>query len=342
MVITFHPYFLTFKKPFALAHGTRTDTDLVFVKLEHLGFIGFGEASLPPYRKETKESVVDWIKKNSEFNLNKNIFFDNLHLDIPFSNENPAASAALEMAVLDWYSQAVKIKLNSIIPVSTNSPKLTLTVTKNDFDVLDEKLQIAKNFHYLKLKLTGKDDDIDFIKAIRKKTDLPFCIDFNQGHSNKEKAIIEIEKLEKENCILIEQPLKDNDHEGHLWLKLRTPLPIIADESIQNLYDLNDFGVAYSGVNIKLMKCGGLTNAFRMIKQAEELKLMKLIGCMSESSLGVATASILAPFCDMADLDAPYLNNNDPFNGFQIREGKIEVEGEFGIGVSKNKILKFN
>ena len=176
---------------------------------------------------------------------------------------------------------------------------------------------------------------MDFVKAIRNQTDLPFCIDINQGYQNKEDAIKIIEKLEQLNCTLIEQPLKDTNHDGHYWLKQRSHLPIIADESIQQYDDLVQFHEAYSGVNIKLMKCGGLFQAQQMIHFAEQLNkknnFMKLIGCMSESSLGVSTAAVLASQSNMADLDSPYLNTKNPFEGFEIKKGRIVLADNVSI-----------
>ncbi len=331
MKLSIQPYFLEFIRPFALAHGTRTGTNLAFVKIEHEEISAYGEASLPPYRKETFDSVKKWVEQQYEQTLelitNPDSYRDPFEKpeNIPFSNENPSASAALQSAILNWYVASKGKTLSDFFEPSNEKPDLTLTLTKNDFDFLEEKLILAKHFTHLKLKLTGSDDDFDFVKAIRNKTDLPICIDINQGYLKKEEAIFLIGKLEKMDCILIEQPLKDIDHDGHYWLKQRTPLPIIADESICLYDDLVQFHEAYSGINVKLMKCGGLFQAKKMLDIAEDKKMMKLLGCMSESSLGVSAASLLASKCKMADLDAPYLNKNDPFEGFGIRDAKIEV-----------------
>lgn len=331
MKLSVHPYFLEFIHPFALAHGTRTGTQLAFVQLEFENIIAYGEASLPPYRKETFDSVKLWVENQYEnvLEILSNNPFENPE-NIPFSKENPSASAALQSAILNWYVLSKGKTLTDFFTQTTSTPELTLTITKNDFEFLSEKLNLAKHFNHFKIKLTGADDDLDFVKTIRKKTDIPFCIDVNQGYQNKEDAIRLITDLEKQQCILIEQPLKDVDHEGHYWLKQRTPLPIIADESIQQFEDLVQFNEAYSGVNIKLMKCGGLFQAQKMLhfteKLAHENKFVKLIGCMSESSLGVATAAVLTSQCKIADLDSPYLNSNDPFEGFEILSGKIVME----------------
>jgi L-alanine-DL-glutamate epimerase-like enolase superfamily enzyme len=298
------------------------------VKIEFEGRTAYGEASLPPYLMERFDSVKKWVQGQS-LNVVEILAGNPFeHPEkIPFSSENPAASAALQAAILNCYAAAKGKTLYDYFDQRDASPDLSLTITKNDIPFLNEKLSLEKNFSHFKLKLTGSPDDLDFVKLIRSKTTLPFCVDINQGFQKREKAIQLISTLEKLHCVLIEQPLNKVDHEGHYWLKQRTSLPIIADESIGLYEDLLQYHEAYSGTNIKLMKCGGLFQAQKMIdfNPPGEEKFMKLIGCMSESSLGVSTAAVLASQCPMSDLDAPYLNMNDPFEGFNILGRKIEV-----------------
>ncbi|NNC82502.1 MAG: hypothetical protein HKN79_02915, partial [Flavobacteriales bacterium] len=158
--------------------------------------------------------------------------------------------------------------------------------------------------------------------------DLPFAVDLNQGCRDREEAALLIEALEDFACRLVEQPLKASDHEGHRWLGERVSIPIIADESIRNEDDLGQFHEVYAGVNVKVMKCGGLLQAQRMLRfqasQTDSRPFIKVLGCMSESTLGIYTSSVLAPLSDVADLDAPYLSANDPFEGFRIIHGRIE------------------
>jgi L-alanine-DL-glutamate epimerase-like enolase superfamily enzyme len=333
--LSVHPYFLTFYRPFVLAHGTRKGTQLAILKLEHEGITAYGEASLPPYYPETLASVTEWVMKQQDSVadlLKVNPF---LHQDlIPYDSAHPAASAALQSLVLNWYAKANNLRLEELFDLAPAHPGLTLTFTKTDYDYLIEKLKTAQDFTHMKLKLTGDSDDLEFVQAIRKRTELPFCIDFNQGYPRKEKAILMIQDLMKMGCELMEQPLNAQDHEGHHWLKQRLEIPIIADESIRTYEDLLEYHEAYSGVNVKLMKCGGLFQGKRMLefKSTDTSRpFLNVLGCMSESSLGVGTASVIAPLTSLADLDAPYLNSNDPFEGFQIHSGKIEREKEITL-----------
>lgn len=333
MKLSIHPYHLEFIRPFALAHGTRKGTQLAFVKIEHEGIVAYGEASLPPYLPETFGSVKTWIEKQTEMVvhlLDSNPF--EKQKEFPFSDENTAASAALQSAILNWYVKANDQNLRDFFTQTETQPFLALTVTKNDFDFIEEKLAIANNFTHLKLKLTGHDDDLEFVKAIRKKTSLPFCVDGNQGYQTKEKAIQLISHLELMHCVLVEQPLNAQDHDGHFWLKQRIQVPVIADESIRVFHDFAQYHEAYSGVNIKLMKCGGLFQAQQILDyKTNNEPYIKLIGCMTESSLGVSTSSVLASQSFMADLDAPYLVKNNPFQGFQIKQGKIKIASDISL-----------
>lgn len=338
MKLNVSPYYLKFYHPFALAHGTRTGTQLAFIKIEHHNIVAYGEASLPPYRKETFASVTQWV--NQQLGKVADLLTTNPFLhptEIPFSAENPAASNALQTAILNWYALAENKPLASYFKQGEHTPQLTLTITKNDFPYLTEKLSLAKHFTHFKLKLTGSADDMEFATAIRKKTDLPFCIDVNQGCKNKEAAIKLVDQLEKLNSVLLEQPLKDTAHDEHYWLTQRTQLPIVADESICLLEDLIQHHEAYSGVNIKLIKCGGILQAQQLLNfETNNPNFMKLIGCMSESSLGVATAAILATQSTTADLDAPFLNKNDPFSGFDIKDKQIHLADKIAL---KNNLI---
>ena len=327
MKLSVIPYILKFKRPFVLAHGTRSGTQLAYVLIEQDGHVAWGEASLPPYYTETFESVKDWVEEQQDkvsALLDKGIF--PREEELPFSRNHTAASAALQSAILHWFVKSQGSQLAHHFHQREEHPGLTLTMTKQDIGSLEEKLIVAANFSHLKLKLTGEDDDLEFVRAALRKSELPFCVDLNQGCKSREAAVRLIEALESLSCVLVEQPLHAHDHEGHAWLKERTKLPVIADESILLFEDLVHYHEAYSGVNVKLMKCGGPYQAQRMLQwdgAGKEFK--KLLGCMSESSLGVATAAVLASQCSLADLDAPYLVKNDPFKGFGIAKGRIEL-----------------
>lgn len=328
MRFNFIPYYLKFKTPFQLAHGTRTGTQLVYVEFEYNGIKGYGEASLPPYLNETKESVTKWLKNNAS-NISEPITNNQLWDSLPFDSKNTSAAAALEMSLINWrINKTQSSPKNYLASNYKGQYQTTFTISKSGLKSLNQKKIISQDFSSIKLKLTGKDDDLEFAKEMIKTIDRSFCVDINQGILDKEKALILILELEKIGCFLVEQPLKKTDYEGHLWLKNRVSIPIIADESIQNLEDLQSYAECFDGVNIKLMKCGGILRTQQMLDYIDnELnsEFIKLIGCMSESSLGVGMATTLLNRFDYADLDGPLLVQNDPFNGYSIQNAKINV-----------------
>jgi L-Ala-D/L-Glu epimerase len=147
-----------------------------------------------------------------------------------------------------------------------------------------------------------------FIKA----TSLPFAIDANQAWKKAEDKKKIIDLLESSGCVLIEQPFDKSDLRETGFLKKMTSLPVIADEACQRLKDIARISEVFDGINIKLQKCGGISEAFKMICEAQSRNLKVLIGCMSESSVGCGAAEVLAPLCNWADLDGPWLIKNDP------------------------------
>ena len=145
-----------------------------------------------------------------------------------------------------------------------------------------------------------------------------------------------IEWLSIRNVLLVEQPLDKNKLEDTAWLYERSPLPLFADESVQRYNDIDFVKDCFHGINIKLMKCTGMYEAYKMIQHARSLQLKVLIGCMSETSCAISAAAQLSPLADFADLDGCLLMKNDLFTGIEFIAGKITLNTLPGIGVSKN------
>ena len=252
------PYYLKFKTPFHITHGIRDGTKVLFLKIAHQGTLGYGEACLPPYLSETAESVQNWISRHQK-DLTTDHLFNPLANILPYDPNHPTASALLEMAAYNWYSNKHKIKpINLLAKGSPEQYQTTLTISKSDIEKLREKKLIARDFAMLKLKLTGEKDDQDFLLKVIQEIQQPFCVDLNQGWKDRKTALKNAKELKKLGCKFIEQPFFKNDYDSHLWLKERISLPIIADESIQNLDQMKKYGTCFDGVNIKLLKCGGI------------------------------------------------------------------------------------
>ena len=179
------PYLLRFKTPFRLAHGTRADTQVAYIKLEHEDIIGYGEASLPPYLSETIESVTSWVGKHQKLITTKHLLSP-IGEPFPVDLKNTAASAALEMSVYNWYFNKHKLSpLNFLVNNQQANYQTTFTISKLDIPNLNKKKETCQNYSMLKLKLTGDDDDVAFVKNIIAKINKPFCVDINQGYNDK-------------------------------------------------------------------------------------------------------------------------------------------------------------
>ncbi len=160
------------------------------------------------------------------------------------------------------------------------------------------------------------------INTVREMTDIPLCVDVNQGWKDKKEALDMNFWLKEKGVVFVEQPFPKGNRDDSAWLTENSPLPVIADEAVQRLSDLTDLKGVYSGVNIKLMKCTGLREAWKMINYARAVGMTVMLGCMTETSCGVSAASQLSPLVDFADLDGNLLISNDIFEGVKVDRRK--------------------
>ena len=178
----------------------------------------------------------------------------------------------------------------------------------------------------------GLDNDKEIISAIREMTDKVIRVDANEGWT-KEEALEKIEWLAEQNVEFVEQPLPADKLDDTAWLKERSPLPIVADENSVTNEDIAKIGYAFDGINIKVMKCGGPTEALKRIATGRAHGLKIMLGCMCESSIGIGAAGHLSPLADWADLDGNLLLSNDPYRGIDVIDGKLLLPDKPGIGV---------
>jgi len=193
-------------------------------------------------------------------------------------------------------------------------------------------VQEAGRYPLLKIKL-GMENDEELISAIRAVTDKPLLVDANEGWKNKEEALEKIKWLALQGVKVIEQPLPARMLEETHWLRERSDIPIIADESVKTAADIPSLATAFDGINIKLMKAGGLQEALRMVWLARTLGMKVMLGCMIETSVAISAAASISPLADYADLDGNLLITNDPFTGVTVHEGKLMLNDNPGIGV---------
>lgn len=329
-----YPHQLKFKYPFNIAHGLRTATDVVYIELANGEHTGYGEASLPPYLPETAAQVSDWLENVAlDFDITEYSFEHNNYIK-QTNPVNMPALAALDMALWDLKGKTEGKNVARYFNLQmAEMPMATYTLGISDKAEMQLKINDALNagFMLFKIKLNGTDDAamINNYKAI---SHLPFMVDYNQALNTASLAIEKIKWLKQEGCLLVEQPLIKQMINETAEITAKGILPIFADESYQTNDDLIKVKNAFNGVNIKLMKCGGLTAAVSMIGEAKNAGLEVLIGCMSESSVGCSAAAQLAGLCTYADLDGPYLVSNDMFTGVKIKEGRISCLPTNGLG----------
>lgn len=336
MKISSYPFELRFRHPFKIAAGSRTFTPVVYVEIEHDGVTGYGEAALPPYLPETIESVMTFFNRIDPAAMVSPVSpiqaFDYINSRGP---SNFAAKAALDMAIHDLYGKQQQLPVYRLwVSDIVNMPLNTYTIGMDTPDVILEKLSEASDFKLLKVKLGGPFDNL-IMKTIREHTSKAICVDANQGWTDAYFALDMIHWLATQNVSFVEQPLPKTEKKKQAWLKERSPIPLLGDESIQGMQDMEEAGDLFHGINIKLMKCGGLIEANKMITKAKEKNLKVMLGCMSESTCGIAAAAQLAPMADWTDLDGPLLITNDPFSGVSYQDGRLVLSGEVGIGICK-------
>ena len=335
MQVSRKEYELELKHQFSIAKFSRTSTPILLLKLNYEGFSGYGEASMVPYMGESYESAhaflnkVDFSRFAYPFNFAEIItYLDSL------ATGNPAIKAAIDIALNDLNGKILNQPCYQIYGADKNlMPVTSYTVGIDTPQVIREKLKDATNFKVIKVKL-GRDNDQELIKTIRSITDLPLYVDANQGWSDRKKAIDLCYWLHDQGVLLIEQPMDKNDLEGNAWLTQRSPIPILADEAVQRLADMDNLKGAYHGINIKLMKSTGMYEAHQMILKARSFGMKVLIGCMSETSIGSLAGAALAPLCDWADLDGPWLTKNNPFDTPKLENGKYVLNDLPGLGLT--------
>lgn len=336
MKLSFKAYDLQMKHTFTIAGNSRTMTPAVLTEIEYDGVTGYGEASMPPYLGETQASVIEFLKKvnleqfNSPFELE-----DILAYVDAIAENNTAAKASVDIALHDltgklmgqpWY------KIWGLNPDKT--PQTSFTIGMDTAAVVRQKTLEAP-YEILKVKL-GADTDKELIETIRSVSQKPIYVDANQGWKDKHYALDMILWLKEQGVVFIEQPMSKHKLDDIAWLTQQSPLPIVADESLQRLSDIKRLKGAFSGINVKLMKCTGMREAWKMINLARAYDMKVMIGCMTETSCAISAASQLSPACDWADLDGNVLISNDCFTGMKVNNGKIILNELPGIGVLKS------
>ncbi|MDR2706988.1 MAG: dipeptide epimerase [Planctomycetaceae bacterium] len=337
MKLSFRPYELKLNHPFTLATSSRTVTPGVQVEIESGGKIGYGEAALPPYLGESAESVSAFLKR-IDLTMFSSPFETEDILDYidKITENNTAAKAAVDIALHDLIGKLLGVPCYQLLGLSPKQiPPTTFTISIAKPDVIRTQTQdAAGKFKILKVKL-GRDNDKEIIETIRSVTDLPLIVDVNQGWKDKHYALDNIYWLKEKGIAMVEQPLPKSWWEEAGWLTERSPLPVFADESIQRISDVMKIKGYFSGINIKLMKCTGMREAWKMINLARACHLGVMLGCMTETSCAIAAAVHLSSAADFVDLDGNLLISNDLFQGIRLENGRQLPTDLPGLGINK-------
>jgi len=334
MKLRFRPYDLQLNHVFTIANSSRTTTPVMLTEIEYDGLIGYGEASMPPYLGESQKTAAEFLSKvdlssfSDPFELEDIIaYIDSLAIG------NHAAKASVDIALHDLVGKIVQQPWHKLWGLNrTKTPNTSFTIGIDTPEVVKEKVREADIYKILKVKL-GRENDKEMIRTIRSVTDKPICVDVNQGWKDKQMALDMIQWLATQGVVFVEQPMSKLAVDDIAWLTQNSPLPIIGDEAVQTISDVAAASKIYTGINIKLMKCGGMRNAWKMANMAKALGMKVMIGCMTETSCAISAAAQLSPLADWADLDGNLLIGNDIFEGTKVVDGKITLSDLPGIGI---------
>ncbi len=331
--LSYRSWNLPFQYPFTTSHGTKTHQPTLIVSLSLANLRGFGEAPAISYYNVSVEDMIKVLddKKGmiERYALtDPQRFWHFLHHLIPGQH---FLICALDMAGWDLYAQMRRQPLHKLLGITWGDTPLTdYTLGMDTADSLVAKMK-AHPWPVYKIKC-GSAGDLDAIKALRGHTSAPFRIDANEGWTFDDAKQL-LPELKALGVTFVEQPLPRDAHDEMRELKAISPLPLFADESCRTEDEVKKCAEAFHGINIKLTKCGGITPAMRMIKEARTLGLKVMMGSMNESTVGTAAIAHLMPLLDEVDADGPLLLAEDLAEGLEYEEGKITLSGHSGLGI---------
>jgi len=332
MQLIFHPFDLQLKHTFTIAHDSRDVQSTLIVELRDGDYRGFGEATSNPYYGASVENMIQSLETVRAL-VEETSFVSAEDLwtrAYPYLQANPFAQCALDEAAHDLFAKKKNQKLYENWGLSPDHNPLTNYTI--GIDTVEKMVAKMKELPWpiYKIKL-GTDDDLRIVRELRKNTDALFRVDANCAWT-AEQTIRFAPELKTLGVEFIEQPLAAEDIEGMKKVFSESALPVLADESCIIESDVAKCLGLFHGVNIKLTKCGGLTPALRMISEAKRLGMKTMVGCMTESSIGISAIAHLLPLLDYVDMDGSLLISNDPASGVTFDFGKVIYSNENGTG----------
>lgn len=298
---------LVFKSPFTIAHTSRAYTSGAYLHLKHGKLTSKGEIVFPPYYPENLASFELFMKTinlpiSIEY-LDLNGYLQKVLHEFP---NDPFAVAALDIALHELLCKHSGRSIKSHFGIKGISSPTSYTIGISSNEEMTRKISQANSFEYYKLKVNQAQIE-RIVNHYLKICNKPFVVDANQGFTDKEFALTWAHLLHDYGVAYFEQPFHKTDLASHQWLTKKSPIPIIADESFQTINDIERIKHSFNGINIKLMKCGGILPAYHCFQKAKKHKLLTVLGCMSESEVAVNAANELSPLANWVDLDGPFL-----------------------------------
>jgi L-alanine-DL-glutamate epimerase-like enolase superfamily enzyme len=338
MQLILHAFDLPLKHTFTISRASIDVQQTLVVELVEDGYHGFGESTTNEYYGVTIESMARALRE-IEPQLEAQSLDDPTQLWQQLSGKlkaHPFALAALDLAAHDLWGKKLGRPVYELWGLNTDhNPPSDYTIGIDEIDVMVAKMREFPDFPIYKIKL-GTPHDLEIIRQLRQHSDAVFRVDANCAWGVEE-TLANAAALQDLNVEFIEQPLPADQWAGMRRLFQESALPVIADESCIVESDVARCEHHFHGINIKLCKCGGLTPARRMIEQARKLNMKVMVGCMTESTVGISAIAQLLPLLDYVDMDGALLLGEDVATGVSIEQGKCLYPRENGHGVQLTK-----
>jgi L-alanine-DL-glutamate epimerase-like enolase superfamily enzyme len=324
---------LRLQEPFTISRATDEEVDEIFVELELDGIAGYGEASPQDVYGESVESAGTFLDAALWPPGDDPFAFEEIERRLAERPREMAAKAAIDSALHDLCGKLTNQPVWRLLGLDRAGPPTSWTIWLGDPDDMARRAErVGDRFRRLKLKLGARDGaDVERVRAVRSVTDLPLQVDVNE-YWELDEALENVRVLAALGVEYVEQPLPAGHPEGPR-LKKESPIPIYVDEDVHTSKDVHEAAERAHGINIKLAKSGGIREAVRMAHAARALGLGVMLGCMVESSLGIAAACQVASLCDHIDLDGNLLLADDPWEGVEFVDGVQLPSEQPGLGV---------
>jgi L-Ala-D/L-Glu epimerase len=324
---------LTLAEEFAISRASRTTQEVVQLELEHDGVVGAGESAPVYYRGESAESAAEFLTEEAPAMAGDDPFaLEAIGQRVEDVDGQAAGKAALDAALHDWIGKRLGLPVWRLLGLSPEAPPTSYTIGIDTVDGTRRRAREARGFRALKIKVGGA-DDLSRVEAVRAESAVPLRVDANEGWT-LESARELVPALLELGVELIEQPFPAEDLDSFRALRELEPRPpLVVDEGCHDLADVGPVAEYADGINVKLAKSGGLREAVRMIHAARALGLRVMLGCMIESQLGIAPAAAIASLVDWADLDGHLLLADEPYEGLELRDGRVLPGADPGLGV---------